>query len=219
VEIAYHYTSCEAVGGDFYDMIIHGENLISFIIGDVSGKGVGAALFMEHIKTLLQSYVPRFKNPRTSVSELNRKILNEKRLVMFATVLIVQLEMENRSFRFASAGHNRQFILRASTKTVDVISGKGAPCGAFSEDKYQEFVLPYEEGDYLFLYTDGFTEAMNSQNEVFGIEKLEDVLKDLIRSTGELTPKIILARVLADVNNFTKRTPLQDDQTALVVKL
>lgn len=219
LEIHYFYKSCEAVGGDFYDMIIHGEKLTSFIIGDVSGKGVGAALFMEHVKTLLQSYVPRFKNPRTSISELNRKILEEKRIVIFVTVMIVQIDTENNFFRYASAGHNNQFLIKAGSPKIEKLSGKGAPAGAFEEDKYEEFVTSYEEGDYLFLYTDGITEAMNEKNEIYGDERLMKTLGEMAGSLDLFTPKSFFEKILAGVQSFTGGAPLHDDQTALVVKL
>lgn len=219
LEIAFHYESCEAVGGDFYDMIIHGERLVSFVIGDVSGKGVGAALFMEHVKTLLQSYIPRFKNPRTSIAELNRKILSEKGLVIFVTTMIMQVDIENRSFRYASAGHNNQYLIRAKGAVVEKVSGKGAPAGAFPQDKYKEFVLSFNKGDYLFLYTDGISEAMNQDKEVYGDGRLVKLLEGMASSLNKFTPQTFISTLLDDVRLYSAGTPLHDDQTMLVVKL
>ncbi len=216
--IASHYEACEAVGGDFYDMVTLGDNNVTFVIGDVSGKGVSAALFMEHVKTLLQSFIPRFKNPRTSVAELNKKILTEKRMSLFVTVMIVQIETESKQLRYASAGHNHQYIIRASQADVISISGKGAPAGTFPVDNYSEYVLSYEPGDVLFLYTDGITEAIQKDYQEYGEERLVAKLTQLAQKR-DLAPERIVQNILSDVNAFRGETMLQDDLTILAVQL
>lgn len=218
MDIAYYYESCEAVGGDFYDMVTLGDYHYSFVIGDVSGKGVSAALFMEHVKTLLQSFIPRFKSPRTSIAELNDKLFTEKGLTLFVTIMIAQIEARSKQIRYASGGHNHQFLLHKNGQ-VESISGKGPPVGTFEEDRFQEFVLHYEPGDMLLLYTDGITEAVNSRYEEFGEERLIAALESFSQDLAVIRPQGIIDSLISQVQSFTGGAPLQDDLTLLVIRL
>lgn len=219
LEIAYYYEACEAVGGDFYDVSLMGDNLITFVIGDVSGKGVSAALFMEHVKTLLQGYIPRFKNPRTSVSELNRKILQESRSSLFVTCMVIQVELESKQLRYASAGHNHQLLLRRRDAIIELLSGKGPPAGTFKIDKFTEEVTPYEKGDVLFLYTDGVTEATNADLLQYGEQRLLQLLQGTLNSGKEFSAQDYIDLVLNDMQQFTGNFAIADDLTILTVKL
>ncbi len=219
LKISYYYEACESVGGDFYDMSILGEQNTAFVIGDVSGKGVTAALFMEHVKTLLQGYIPRFKSPRTSISELNKKILSENRMNLFVTVFVAQVEMEFRQIRYASAGHNHQFLLRKNSGKIELLSGKGAPAGTFKVDRFLEMVIQYEPGDILILYTDGITEAFNKQMQPFGEDRLIQVIEKQAALPSDSLPDTLKAKILEEVHNFCNGESLQDDLTMLLVQL
>jgi serine phosphatase RsbU (regulator of sigma subunit) len=215
VKMAAGYEACRDVGGDFYDFHYHSENLMSFVMADVSGKGVPAALFMEYSKTLLAAHIPRLIHPVKSLTEVNAELIRNSRMGLFVTVMLVQVERDMDRLRLASAGHNHQILYRARTGSIESLSGQGPPLGTFEGAEYREKIYHYDKGDLLVLYTDGISEAQKQNFEQYG----EDRLFDLIRRLGHLEPTEIVKAIFADVNDFIEGAEQMDDATVMVVRL
>lgn len=215
LELAARYHACRDVGGDFYDFHYHSDNLMSFVIADVSGKGVPAALFMEYSKTLLSANIPIHMHPVRTLEVVNRELANNSRMGLFVTVMLVQLERDLNRFRIASAGHNNQILVRAKTGEVEMLSAGGPPLGAFEEAVYKEKIVDYEPGDTLILYTDGITEAHKEDFHMFG----EDRLFDLVKGKNAQSAEELTDLIFNEVERFAQGAEASDDATLMVVKL
>lgn len=216
IPVATHYEACREVGGDFYDVHYHTDNRISFVIADVSGKGVPAALFMEYSKTLLASQIPRNLDPVTTLKRTNREILANSRMGLFVTVMILQLEREYKRIRIGSAGHNRQVLYRQATGEIEILSTKGPPLGLFENAEYHELLLGYEPGDSLYLYTDGILETEESESgEFWGDERFFAFVKE----NASLAPQEFTEKLFETLDAFRGQRDFSDDVTFLTLKL
>lgn len=217
LEIATRYEACREVGGDFYDLVYHSDDRVSLVMADVAGKGVPAALFMEYSKTLLASQIPRHLDPVTSLDASNRLIYENSKLGIFVTCMLIQVEQEFSRFRMASAGHNHQILLRrpGGNRDIESLSAKGRPLGIFQDTVYAEQVVEYEPGDLLLLYTDGITEAANSDFVEFG----EDHLFELVREIGDASPAEVVEMIFDEVVRHRDGFEPSDDATLMVVRL
>lgn len=214
--VATRYEACLDVGGDFYDMIYHSDDRISFLIADVAGKGVPAALFMEYSKTLLAGLIPRFMDPVSTLVSANREIYNNTGMSLFVTVMLLQVERDYKRIRLASAGHNNQVLIRAGDHSIVNLAARGTPLGAFDKTEYLERIVDYNPGDTLVLYTDGITEAEGETDlDFFGEERFFDLLiKNADREPGE-----IVDEVFRTIETFRGEREPSDDTTILVVRL
>jgi serine phosphatase RsbU (regulator of sigma subunit) len=215
LQIAYRYQACRDVGGDFYDLIFHSENRISVLIADVAGKGVPAALFMEYSKTLLASHIPRNLDPVTTLTRVNQEIFRKSRTGIFVTSMLVQIEIDLKRLRVASAGHNNQLLLRTRQGKVEKISARGTPLGIFENTEYIENVVSFEKDDILLLYTDGVTEANNPALEEYGDERLMSI----VESARGLEPHAIVEKLFQDLAVFCGSAEQADDVTVVAVRL
>lgn len=217
LEVETLYLSSKEIGGDFYDMIYHSENEVSAIIADVSGKGISAALFMEFSKTILASEVSRLSSPSQSLQNANRIIKEKFNYMMLVEVMLIRIFMQEKKIIFSSAGHNRQFYFKKNTGKVELLIGKGIPLGTKMKDfVISEQVIQYEAGDILILYTDGITETMNKEKEMFGEERLIEIIEqNNQKSLSELKNLIKSATDL-----FRGRAEmLEDDYTLMLIRL
>lgn len=215
MEIAAGYKACRDVGGDFYDFHYHGDNLISLVMADVSGKGVPAALFMEYAKTLLGSFIPRFLHPVKTLIEVNEELMKNSRMGLFVTVMLIQIERDLERLRVGSAGHNHQILYRKKLNQIELLSAKGPPLGAIPNAEYKEKIYHYEKGDLLILYTDGITEACRENYEQYG----EDRLFQVIKANAQRTPKELVHIIFEDVQKFIEGFEMMDDATLMIVEL
>ena len=214
LEIATRYEASKDVGGDFYDLIYHSDDRISFVIADVAGKGVPAALFMEYSKTLLAGQVARNIDPVTTLSAVNQEIFTKSQMVIFVTVMLVQLEKEHYRLRLASAGHNHQILYRQGGG-VEMLSAKGPPLGIYGDVEYFDSIVEYSPGDVLILYTDGISEA---NDRVYG-EYGEERLFELVAKNGQRSAQDLIDIIFADVIRFRNGMEPSDDATMMVVRL
>ncbi|MCB1179012.1 MAG: SpoIIE family protein phosphatase, partial [Leptospiraceae bacterium] len=170
IEISAYYKPSREIGGDFYDLIYHWETQYTFVIADVAGKGIPAALFMEFAKTVLNSEISRYVIPGIALLH-SHKIFQEKfETSMHVEVMAVQVDTERRQIKYASAGHNRQIYINSNLKEVSLLRAKGIPLGSgIKISEFPEEIINYNEGDIILLYTDGITEIKNeSGTEMFG---------------------------------------------------
>ncbi len=217
LEVETLYLSSKEIGGDFYDMIYHSENEISAIIADVSGKGISAALFMEFSKTILASEVSRLASPSQSLQNANQIIKEKFNYMMLVEVMLIRIFIADKKIIFSSAGHNRQFYYKKSTRKVMLLTGKGIPLGTkMKEFEISENTINYETGDILILYTDGITETMNRSREMYG----EDRFIELIENNADKPLKEIKTMIKEATDRFRGRSDmLEDDYTLMLIRL
>jgi len=202
------------VGGDLYDFFIFEDHLF-FCIGDVSGKGVPAALFMTVVCHLFRHIGRHTKDPALITKSINLELADGNKKSMFCTLFLGILDLKTLKLEFCNAGHNYPVWLQKNK--IDYIVAKAdIPTGAFSEAEYRIQELQLEPGDALFLYTDGVTEAQNNQQDYWGEESLLKTLKD---TPPESSMHELTDNVLKSVASFTEGAVQNDDITILCLRV
>ncbi|MBQ8147556.1 MAG: SpoIIE family protein phosphatase [Lachnospiraceae bacterium] len=164
------------VGGDFYDVFRIDDTHLCFLIADVSGKGVPAALFMSMAKTHIKNYASLGLPLAEVASRANNQLCYKNEEGMFVTVFLCVLDVETGEVKFINAGHNRPFIMRGNGVFEMVQCKANLVFGMMEGVPYREQTLQLDKGDCIYLYTDGVTEAVNPQEELLGDAYLEDML-------------------------------------------
>jgi len=202
------------VGGDFYDFFFVDDDHFCITIGDVSGKGVPAALFMAMTKATVKDLVLRRLPVDEVMTEANINLCNNNEQGMFVTLLIAIINVKTGVFQWCDAGHDPAIIWKKDG-TVEMLTGKkGFVCAGMETAKYKMNESQIEKGDIIYLYTDGIPEANNTKNEFYGLERL----KTLVASKEEHDIKSLCADILADVDEFADTEPQFDDITMLGFK-
>ncbi|MDD3306978.1 MAG: SpoIIE family protein phosphatase [Acetobacterium sp.] len=202
------------VGGDFYDFFFVDDDHFCITIGDVSGKGVPAALFMAMTKATVKDLVLRRLPVDEVMTEANINLCNNNEQGMFVTLLIAIINVKTGVFQWCDAGHDPAIIWKKDG-TVEMLTGKkGFVCAGMDTAKYKMNESQIEKGDIIYLYTDGIPEANNTKNEFYGLERL----KTLVASKDEHDIKSLCADILADVDEFADTEPQFDDITMLGFK-
>ena len=203
------------VGGDFYDFFFVDDNNLAVVIADVSGKGVPAALFMVIAKTLIKNSACSGKKPK-EVFRIVNNVLNENNdTLMFVTAFMGYYDITSGKFVYVNAGHNPPLIKKHGG---DYEFLKATPHFflAWNKDtQYSEEEIILQPGDILYLYTDGVTEALNKDNELFSEQRLLKVLNKY----GESPPKELLPAVKQEIDSFAEGTEQADDITMLALKV
>lgn len=198
------------VGGDLYDYFIRDSRLY-FIIGDVSGKGVPAALFMAVTRTLFRSSAERTDSPAAIVTAINDTIIEGNDACMFVTLFVGVLDLATGKLTYCNAGHN-QPVLISDAKAALLTVRQNIPAGVFGGYDYEQECLSLSSGDALFLYTDGLTEAENSDHELFGDDRMLSLL------SSQNSPREIIGAVDAAVSRYAGSAEQSDDLTMLCIR-
>ncbi|MBQ6430362.1 MAG: SpoIIE family protein phosphatase [Oscillospiraceae bacterium] len=206
--------AAKQVGGDFYDVFFVSQDKLAFVIGDVSGKGVPAALFMASSKTILQNCLRDNPDPAEAFSIANNVLCDKNEAEMFVTVWAGILDLKDGTLTCASAGHNPPVLLHGGTAEF-LKARNGFVLGGMEDVKYREATFRLEKGDALFLYTDGVTEAATAENELYGDERLLACLHDC----ADAAPKEVLETVKASLDAFVLEAEQFDDITMLCLRL
>lgn len=203
------------VGGDFYDFIEYDSGRLGFLIGDVAGKGLGAALFMAITRTVMHATAPQGLSVEAYVRQVNRLLAAESKRMpsMFVTALYGEIDGHTGEVAFCNAGHNPPLLLRNGSAEF-VPAPKGLSLCLLDDFEFQAACLTLAPGDTLLLYTDGVTEAFNDAREEFSDERLS---KTALRAPVE-TPQALLQYLLRDVQAFANGTPQSDDITMLALR-
>ncbi|MBR2670372.1 MAG: SpoIIE family protein phosphatase [Solobacterium sp.] len=214
LDISGYMEPAKEVGGDFYDMFFVDSDHLALLIGDVSGKGVPAALFMANAKITLQNVIRDLHKLSPALVVANNALCARNEAEMFITLWVGILDLNTYELTYASAGHNPPVIVQGGkaeylrTKNSFVLAGmKGMV--------YKENTLTLNHGDVLYLYTDGVTEADTAEHELYGEERL---LK-CFENTGEMSAEQIIQTVKASVDEFVSGNDQFDDMTMLCIKL
>lgn len=205
--------TAKEVGGDFYDFYFLDENKLAFLIADVSGKGIPAAMFMMTSKTVLRDYAERGDAPEDIFINANDKLCDGNDTEMFLTAWMGFLETDTGLVRFINAGHNRPVLIRDGKASF--VDQKVNMILAMTEDvPYTEQRVQLAPGDILYLYTDGVTEASKADESRFGNDRLLQLLSGDF-GTGEAACRKIYESVRQSIDFFTEGEPQFDDITQL----
>jgi sigma-B regulation protein RsbU (phosphoserine phosphatase) len=207
------------VSGDYYDFMSVSEGVLAFAIGDVAGKGISAALLMATIQSTMRTQLSTLNGSRLDplstavmVSNLNKQLYATTALEKYATFYFALYDESTHALTYTNAGHLPPFLLRGGD--IQTMDSTGTVVGAFPFASYEEKTVLLEHGDILLAYTDGITEPENVYGEVFG----EDRLKDLLIKYAHADSSEIIARTMEAVVYWTGSSELQDDMTIVVAR-
>ncbi len=203
------------VGGDFYDFFLIDDDHLGLVIADVSGKGVPAALFMMMSKILVGNYAMMGSSPAETLMKVNRQICKNNANDMFVTVWLGFLTISTGHVIATNAGHEYPVLKKANGQYEIFKDKHKLPVGSMEETKYQDYEFTLEKGGGLFLYTDGVAEATDSENELFGTERMVEALN----RDANASPEDLLKNVQSAVDEFVGEASQFDDLTMLNVQL
>jgi len=202
------------VGGDLYDFFMIDKYRLGVIIGDVSGKGIAAAMLMAVCKTLLKATAFKGMPADDVLAEVNKILVDESPPTMFVTVFYGVLDTRNGSFEYSNGGHNSPYLISTDGNIIQIEDVGGLLLGAVKDPTYESNIIILKPGDSLFFYTDGVNEAFNKDNEEFRESRLEEALKNNVtQSVNE-----VVNQVIESVRNFTEGAEQSDDITCLALK-
>jgi len=208
--------AAKSVGGDFYDFYPLGEDRVAFMIADVSGKGIPAALFMMKTKTLVKGLVEAGHSPASAFTLANEELCNGNTAEMFVTAWLGILDINTGDVVYANAGHNNPIIGHCSNGTGEYLLTKhGMVLAGLEGFEYKEDTIHLAPGDIIFLYTDGVSEANNLNNELYGDDRL---LKSFV-DTNAVNMRYTCKVVKKDLDDFAGAAPQFDDITMLAIKM
>ena len=202
------------VGGDFYDFFKLDDGRLCVVVGDVSGKGVPAALFMMVSRIVLRTMAQNLKSVVETFERANSELAKRNRANMFVTVWMGIVDLKTGRVEFASAGHNPPVIRHKDGSAEFAKSKAGVVMAAMENSRYKMQTLELAPGDTLFLYTDGVTEATNEHNELFGNDRLLDALTH----GGGKGTKEMCRFVKRQIDAFTRKASQFDDITMLAME-
>ena len=202
------------VGGDLYDFFLVSEDQLCITIGDVSGKGVPAAVFMSAVKTLIKATAKTIDRPSTILRIVNEEISKGNDYQTFVTVFLGLLNVRTGEMSYINAGHNPPLILRRNTPAEFLTGQKNMALGIVEDFRFRHDAITLKPGDGILLYTDGVTEALNSKGEFFSSDKLQ---KDIADCQSNLSKELVL-KILKNVQSFSTDVPQSDDITILAVR-
>lgn len=213
MQMAALYRPAESLGGDYYDFMWLAEGHLGLAIGDVSGKGVAAAMTMAATRSALRFAARLGHSPSQVLYQVNRRLFRDLKRRNYVTLFYGILDVESRVLRWSNAGHPPPLLLRASGTQEELAKG-GLPVAMFDNARYASGQVRLRPGDLVFFYTDGMTEAVNAAGEEFGNERLVAVL----RSHAARSAREIVHRASAALAKHTGGSPQLDDITALALK-
>jgi sigma-B regulation protein RsbU (phosphoserine phosphatase) len=221
VEIHALMEPAREVGGDLYDFFYASEHLFCFLVGDVSGKGAAAAMFMARTRSLVRMAVQLWRKtsanqiaPVRIIEAVNHELCQNNRDRMFVTLFLGVLDTKTGALTYVNAGHLAPCVLHASGRIEPFNDKPAMPLAVRAGAAYQERTVTLLPDDTVFVFSDGVIEAMNVADELYGNERLQ---ADLCAASA-LTPEEIVRAIKAKVDGFTGEAPQSDDVTMLVLR-
>ncbi len=205
------------VGGDLYDFFLD-DGKMYFAVGDVSGKGVPASLFMAVTRSIFRSIATSAGDPGAIISAMNNAMCDGNDANMFVTLFVGIVDLNTLEMTYSNAGHNPPVIMGrdGSVAFLDVSACSGLPVGLFEDQEYLDGSLLLSSGDRLVLYTDGLTEAENRKADLYGDDRL---LKTLAKpGFAQMGVRDLLESIIADVEGHVAGAPQSDDLTVMVME-
>ena len=214
LDIAASMNAAKDVGGDFYDFFRIDDERIGFVIADVSGKGVPAAIFMAVSRTLIRATGIRGVSAAECMTYSNVLLAKESVNCMFVTVFYGIYNIKTGEVTYTNAGHNPPYLLKANGSLKSLGNSKNIAAGVMEDIPFTEETLQLEPGDTLLMYTDGVTEATDTEEKEYGEARLEALLKQSTQADCQQ----IIDNVKADVKAFVGEAEQSDDITLLALK-
>jgi len=203
------------VGGDFYDFVLQGS-ICNLVLADISGKGIPAAMLTSTARTLIRAAIKYESEPALILSNMQDAIYPDlSHAEMFGTFFAASLNPRTATFTYANAGHTETIWWRHTNKAAERLSATGLPIGIIPNNEITQRQVLLCPGDTLVLYSDGITETFNPQKELFGVERLIE----LIIANGDDPAHTLAQRILTEVDSFANSAPLADDLTLVVLKV
>ncbi len=212
-EISGEADACRAVGGDYYDFVRMRSGRVAVVIGDVSGKGMAAALLMASMQAIFRTLADSEATPAELICSLNRHLIRSANPNKFASFFLGALDPASGSLLYVNAGHNPPVLIRVSGE-VERLPAGGVVLGVFEDAPFEEQTVTLHPGDLLALYSDGVTEQTDATDDEFGEQRLITALK----SNATLPAEAIHSAVLEALHGFSGETPQYDDATLVILK-
>ncbi|MBI4978372.1 MAG: SpoIIE family protein phosphatase [Spirochaetes bacterium] len=219
-ELAGNYMSALEMGGDYYDFFPVSDGVLGLVVGDVSGKGIGAAFIMAMCRTTMRIESKGIRRASDVLARINSLLVGDIKKGMYITIFYAVLDSEKHTINYASAGHNPMILYRGADDNTYFLNPKGFPVGLQlpSDDLFRKTIrsesITLAKDDLVFIYTDGITEAMNPERQQYGEPRLVQFIKEHHNlSTAEFSKALD-----ADILEFSKGYPQSDDITYIVIK-
>jgi len=210
--------SCDETGGDYYDFINPhewGQEKIGIVVADVIGHGISAAILMTSVRASFRERILSPGNGVSIVSDVNKRLVQDiEELNLFITMFYSEIDLKEKCFRWVHAGHESALSYNPATDTFDILGGEGLPLGVMQDWVYEEAHIPIQPGQIILIGTDGIKEACNPENEHFGNQRLQMVIKDNYQRSA----KDILDEVYNALESFRGSAERKDDETMVVIK-
>ena len=208
------------IGGDYYDFLSFNDGQLGFVVADVAGKGLPSALLVNILRSILRGYLSRSDCPpsfvREIVSETNRRICED--IVdpsKFITLFFALLDTEEKTLHYSDAGHTLTILYRQETGKCEFLKTEGIVLGVDPEDVYEEKMVELAKGDMVFMYTDGLIEAENEGEELFGVERMVEIIK----KKSHLGVEELTESIFRQVNTFSAGAEQKDDLTMVALEM
>jgi len=213
-DIAVLNEPCYEVGGDYYDFLTLGPHTLLVVIADVEGKGISSAMVMSNLQATLRALVLHLHSLNDLAETVNRMILTDTRGQKYMTMFMGLIDTRRKAIHYINCGHVPPVIVRPGEAPIQLTEG-GMVIGLFEEVQYDRGCVEFQPGDILVLCTDGITEAMDTQDEEFGLERLIASVGD----AAELKAKEIVLKVCDDVTKYSRGGTHVDDKVMLAIKI
>lgn len=214
LEIHAEMLTAKNVGGDFYDFYFLDDDRLAFAIGDVSGKGIPAAIYMAVCRTLLKATAHQVAHPGEVLRRVNTLLIPESEASTFVTIFFGVLNTRSGEVQYSNGGHNSPCLVRSTGEVEMLPYTDGVLLGKMEHQDYDAKKIQLEKGDKLFMYTDGVTEAMDSEMNMYEEERLISYLR---KSNGSSLQDLTTGSI-TDLKSFVRGAPQSDDITVMALR-
>lgn len=219
LSIAAYSKPARIVGGDFFNIVQPDKDRVISILGDVSDKGISAALYAAYFQSMFESLADRDVSPSHLMHNLNDCIIKRLRDGDFITAVIAQFDLKEKSVTIVRAGHNWPLYYHADTRTISELRPKGMSIGVLEDQQFsahmEEQKIYLKSGDMLLLYSDGVSEAMDPDNRMFELTGLKTAIEENAHESSDE----IIRRINHKLSNFVRGDELHDDATMMAIKI
>ena len=211
-----YYKTADGVCGDYYDIVPARKDRISFVVGDVAGKGMNSLMIMVMLRAILRLTINTTQSAGTILSWANRGIISgENSLDHFASIALINFDSTTNIVQFATAGTTPVLLYKAASDTIEVMSDENEPVGVEKATVYMDKEFSVQSGDIIVTYTDGLIEMPDSK----GVQYSQDRLMQIVQKNKQLSGKEIADMVKSDIAKFSESSHQHDDQTLLIIKV
>ncbi|MBD3322895.1 MAG: SpoIIE family protein phosphatase, partial [Chitinivibrionales bacterium] len=216
IDIASLYRPCSSAGGDLYDVIQISEDLLAFLIFDVSGHGVSSALIASMTKLAFLNHIHSVTSPRSLIERVNKEIVQHALADYFVTAFVAFLDLHNNKLSYCNAGHPPPIIYKKDEKAIVSLGTSGLFIGIFDDGLYEEKSLFLNPGDWLVLFSNGIYSVFDPQNELKGRKRLEF---EILHELSSISPAGVIKSFETRLQIFEQKQKIDDDITAVVIEV